>query len=199
MTGSRSSRRRYLTGLGVAAATVLAGCTSVSSVLDDGTPEPPSYDFLRQTPTNVADAVTLSLPEGVPAVEQPADAALVVLPDDTDVTPDVAVDWWLDGTGIALLGPNSEETHRAWKRSDAHHEAFEPPHGASDSSPDPELLVSFAIQDDLVTTYGFTWGHTDDPSDREVLTSLEDALAGEAEDGRPRGNATTLPPTTAES
>lgn len=198
MTGPRPSRRALLRALGVTAPTALAGCASISNGFDDRTPEPPSYDFLRQTPTHLDAAVDVSLPDGVPTVDRPADAALVVLPDDSDVSSEDAVDWWLDGKGIALVGPDCEATHHTWKRSDAYREAFEPPHGGGDSSPDPELLVSFAIEDDLVTTYRTTWGHTDDPGDREVLSSIEDALAGEADDGRPRGNATTLPETTAE-
>lgn len=196
MTGPCPSRRSYLAGFCTASATALAGCTSLTGVFDEDSPEPPSYDFLRQTPTHVDDAVDLTLPTVVPSVDRPADAALVVLPDDTDVSADMAVDRWLDGAGIALVGQESEPTFHAWQDSDPYEEAFEQ-RGRGDSEPDPELLVSFAVRNERVTTYRFTWGHTDDPSDRELLSALEDALSGEAEDGRPRGNATTMPATTA--
>ena len=197
MTGPRPSRRSYLAGLSAVAATALAGCTAIEGAFSRETPEPPSYDYLKQTPTYVADGVDLTLPAGVPRVDAVADAALVVLPDDTDMTAEVAVNRWLDGAGIALVGQESEATFHAWQSTDPYEETFDH-RGRADSSPDPDVLVTFAIGEELVGTYGTTWADTDDPSDRRVLSALEDALAVEAEEGRPRGNATATP-TTGES
>ena len=189
MTGPRLQRRTLLGGL-CATMSATAGCSASLPTGRDGTPVPPDYDHLRRTPTYVADGVALSLPDGVPRTTKPADAALIVLPADTHVDAATAVEWWIAGRGIALVGSAAERTFFEWQGSDAHHAAFDPPHPSGDSAPNPELLVSFAVGREYVTTYRHTWGNTDDPSDDALLESLEEALAGEAEDGRPRGRGT---------
>lgn len=182
-------RRCALAGLCAAAAAALAGCTASFPAARESTAAPPDYDRLRRTPTHVASAVDLSLPDGVPRAETPDDAALVVLPAETPTDAGTAVDWLVAGTGVALLGRESEPTLHRWQGSDAYRDAFDR-RGRSDADPDPELLVAFAVGREYVTTYRYTWGHTDDPSDEELLEALEAALAGEAEDGRPRGRGT---------
>ena len=190
MTGPHLPRRTLLGGLCATVSAATAGCAASLPTARDSTPVPPDYDHLRRTPTYVADGVTLSLPHGVPRIATPADAALIVLPADTHVAAATAVEWWVAGRGIALVGSAAERTFFEWHESDAYYAAFDPPHGSGDSSPNPELLVSFAVGREYVTTYRYTWGNTDDPSDNALLESLEEALAGEAEDGRPRGRGT---------
>lgn len=171
-------RRQCLLGL-VSALPLVSGCSTLPDALGDS-PTPPTYESLERTPVYVAPAVSLSLPDGVPRVDAPEDAELVVLPATTDVEPAKALDWLVSGAGVALVGDGSEATLRRWKSSPAYEERFEPSEGGSDSSPNPDLLVAFAVDRDYITTHRYTWGHTDAPSDEELLDALEDALTAEA-------------------
>lgn len=110
----------------------------------------------------------------------PGDAGLVVLPATTDVAPATAIDWPVAGRPVALVGAASEPTFHRWTDSDAYYDAFEPPHGRCDSTPDSELLVAFAVGRQYVAAHRHSWGHTDSPSDPELLEALETALRDEA-------------------
>ena len=179
MSGPRRTRRACLVGLSLPVASALTGCSTLLPARSESTPTPPSYEHLRRTAVHVDPGVSLDLPDGVQVVESPANADLVVLPAATDVTAATAVDWLAQETVVALLGADAEETWFRWQRSDEYRDTFDRG-GSADASPDPELLVAFAVGVEYVSTHRSTWGHTDDPSDAEVLSALEEALADEA-------------------
>jgi hypothetical protein len=165
----RLSRRRVLAGLGAAASGFLAGCGSTS---DEGTPATPTFERLDVTSVHVADDLALSVPAAVPTVGSRANAELLVLPGDAAVGAAGVADWLADGKVLGLLGPAAEATWLDWADSEAVAEHFDT-EGVSDANPDPQLLVAAAV-DRSLPTYRTTWG--DEPTDRDVLVALDDAL-----------------------
>ena len=165
---TKPTRRDVLRASGVVAVGALAGC----SALGDDTPEEPSYRQLPTTAVYVADGVDLSVPPEIETVSDPVNADLVVVPADTSVTAEQAVQWLADGRAVALLGDAAEETWHAWTGSADYRDTFDT-EGYADSDPDPELLVAGAIGLD-VTTYRYSWG--EGPSDEDVLGALDESL-----------------------
>lgn len=163
------TRRRLVRNAGVALSVAAAGCGTLPG---DGTPDEQSYDRLQQTAVYVADDVSLSLPEEIPTVTATNNADLLVLPGDTDIEAQQAVDWLADERILALLGGSAEDTWLSWARSDAYDDTFQD-EGVSDSEPDPQLLVAAAVGLH-VTTYRHSWG--DGPRDRDVLRKLDEDL-----------------------
>lgn len=164
------TRRQALAGVGVAVLGAVAGCGKAAP--DDASADQ-SYTTLHQTPTYVADGVGLSVPDEIPTVTATNNADLLVLPDDTDVEAEQAVDWLAADRAIALLGDAAERTWLAWARSDAYAETFDD-RGFGDGEPDPQLVVGAAVGLH-VSTYRHTWGNG--PSDRDVLQALDEDLA----------------------
>ena len=112
----------------------------------------------------------------------PTNADLLVLPGDTDVGAERAVDWLAADRVLALLGEAAEPTWLSWARSDVYRDAFEG-EGVGDGDPDPQLLVAGTVGLH-VTTYRRTW--SDGPRERDVLRALDETLVDLA--GRtPRG------------
>lgn len=163
------SRRRVLAGVGAAAVGAVAGCGGIAHN------EPPDADYavLTHTPTYVADDVDLSVPEAVPTVSATTNADLLVLPGDTDVGAEQAVEWLAADRVVALLGEAAERTWIEWAESEAYGDAFDD-RGLADADPDPQLLVGAAVGLH-VRTYRHTWGNG--PDDRDVLAALDEDLA----------------------
>lgn len=164
------TRRRVLAGAGTALASALAGCGMFSG---DDPPDDPEYTRLQRTAIYVDASVDLSVPDDLPSVTATNNADLVVLPGDTGVSAEQAVDWLAADRAIALLGDRAERTWLAWTRSDAYNDAFDG-RGSSDAEPDPQLLIAAAVGLH-VPTYRHTWGNG--PSDRDILQALDEALA----------------------
>lgn len=163
------TRRQALAGAAVATLGAVAGCGRAAP---DSSGDR-SHAVLHQTPTYVADGVDLTVPEEIPTVNATNNADLLVLPGDTDVEAQRAVDWLAADRAVALLGDGAERTWIAWARSDAYAETFDD-RGFGDSEPDPQLLVGAAVGPH-VSTYRHTWGNG--PSDRDVLRALDEDLA----------------------
>lgn len=163
------TRRRALASVGVALLGAVAGCSDFT----EPSTEEQSYPTLRQTPVYVADGVELSIPENVPTVSATTNADLLLLPGDTDVAAEQAVDWLAADRTIALLGNAAERTWIDWAGSDAYADAFED-RGLADGDPDPQLLVGAAVGLH-VPTYRHTWGN--EPDDRDILEALDEDLA----------------------
>lgn len=164
------TRRQFLQASAAVAVGAVAGCSTLtgSDQVDDL-----AFDRLQQIAVHVDDAVDLAVPAEVQTVSEPHNADLVVVPADTDVTAEVAVNWLADERAIALVGEDAEPTWFTWAKSDPFAETFDR-EGLADGDPDPTLLVAAAIDLD-VTTYRHTWG--DGPRDRDVLRALDEAMA----------------------
>lgn len=159
-----------LAGVSAAMTAMVAGCSALQT---DEPAEDQQYTALLTTAVYVADDAELSIPEEIQTVNAANNADLIVVPDDTDVDAEQAVEWLADGRAIAVLGDGSEATWLAWAQSDPFADAFDQ-NGLSDSEPDPYLLVAAA--DGLkVPTYRRSWG--DGPRDRDVLHALDEILA----------------------
>lgn len=167
------TRRQALAGTGATLVGTIAGCASLpDEESEDGPAGESAYERLQRTAVYVDSDVDLSIPDDVPTVSAPNNADLIVLPGDTEVGAERAVDWLADERVLALLGDESEPTWLAWVRSDVYTDTFRG-EGAGDAEPDPNLLVAAAI-DVTVTTYRFTWG--EGPRDRDVLQRLDETL-----------------------
>lgn len=166
----RLTRRQVLAGAGIAAIGAVAGCSGVGG---DDSPEEQEYTTLYQTPVYVADGVELAFPDEVPIVDAPINADLLVLPGNTDVEAEQAVDWLAADRAIALFGDAAEGTWISWVRSDAYSDTFDD-QGVADGEPDPQLLVGAAVGLH-VPTYRHTWGS--EPQERDVLEALDEDLA----------------------
>lgn len=179
--GPRRPRREVLGGMAVFLTGTVAGCGgSIPSLSgDSSTTSPVSYEYLERIQVYLSPAVSLSLPAGVSEAASPAKADLVVLPATTDVEAVTAIDWLVAGKGIALVGADAEPTIHRWKDSRAYRDAFESS-GRSEANPQPELVVAFARGNQYISKHSTTWGHTDDPTDSELLRALERALRVEA-------------------
>lgn len=167
------TRRGVLQAGGVVALGAVAGC---SALLGTDPPEDQTYEQLHRTALYVDDGVDLSVPDDVPTVRATTNADLVVLPAETDVEPEQAVDWLADERAVAVLGDGAEGTWLEWARSDAYGDAFGRD-GRSDAEPDPTLVVAVAVDTD-VTTYRHSWA--DGPRDRDILRELDETMADAA-------------------
>lgn len=165
------SRRRALRAGGVALLGSFAGCSALQT--DSADADDLSFERLHVTAVYVADGVELSTPGVVETVDNPHNADLLVLPDDTDADAEQVVEWLADDRVLALLGDESEATWLSWARSDAFSDAFEN-EGYSDSEPDPSLLIGSKIGL-YVKTYRRSWA--DGPRNRDVLRALDETLA----------------------
>ena len=166
---THQTNRRAVLGSGLAVLAALAGCSALS---DAGQTGDISYEHLPSTAVYVDETVDLSFPDEIQTVRATNNADLLVLPDDTDVDAEQAVDWLADERVVALVGEESESTWLAWVRSDAHESAFDN-EGYAEANPDPYLLVAAAIGVHT-TTYRRSWA--DDPRDRDLLRALDETL-----------------------
>lgn len=167
-------RRQALAATGAALVGALSGCVTVPGGGSSGEPaDTDEYERLQRTAVYVEDGVDLSIPDDVPTVNATNNAGLIVLPGDTTVDAERAVDWLADERVLALFGDDAENTWLTWARSDVYSDAFRG-QGVADGDPDPDLLVAAAI-DVTVTTHRYTWGQG--PDDRDVLQGLDEALA----------------------
>jgi hypothetical protein len=169
-TRSHSSRRRMLA---TAAAGVLASVAGCSLPGDAESTAAPSRETLEDAKLYVDEAVDLALVSTVTTVASPADADLVVLPDDTDVEAATVVEWLQADRAVALLGRDAEPTWIKWRQSDAFADAYGR-QAVGDAEPDPDLVVG-AERGDIVASYSHTW--SDDYDDRDVLDALDEILA----------------------
>jgi hypothetical protein len=168
--------------------TGLAGCGSLGS--ERGTRTPNRYRYLQNETVYIDGSLSVSLPAPLSSTPTPTDADIVLLPATTETDAATAVEWFTDGKYVGLLGHDSEDTYHRWKRSDAYADAFGEPAvigesrgggggggaGSGGGGEPPELVVAWRLKPTLVTTHRATWGHTDAPSDREILTALNRAL-----------------------
>lgn len=166
-----------LAGAGAALAAAVTGCAALPG---DDAPQNQTYERLQRTAVYVADGVDLSVPEEVQTVNAAGNADLLVLPGDTGVDAETAVDWLAAGRVVSLLGGAAEATWLSWARSETYRDAFGEG-GFGDSEPDPELLVATARETD-VTTYRRSW--SDEPRNRDVLRALDETLV-DIETGTP--------------
>lgn len=169
MTGPHPTRRQVLAGTAATSVASLTGCTTLRG---EGSTDEPSYERLPQTAVYVDDGVDLTLPDEVETVRGEENADLLLLPDDTGVSADTAVDWLVDERAVALLGDDAQDTWLDWTESEAYRNAFES-RGRGEASPAPQLLVG-AYGDGHVTTYRKTWANG--PDDRDVLAELDEIL-----------------------
>lgn len=160
--------------MGAALVGTVSGCSTVPGPESNDEPaDDGSYERLERTAVYVDDGVDLSIPEGVQTVSATNNADLIVVPGDTAVDAEQAVDWLADERVLALLGDDAEKTWLRWARSDVYADAFRGA-GVADGEPDPDLLIG-AANDVTVTTHRYTWA--EGPDDRDVLQGLDEALA----------------------
>lgn len=171
-SGSRANatRRRLLACLSAGTVSGLAGCAALGG---DDTPRDLQFERLQTTAVYVDEDADLSMPEEVETVGAPTNADLLVLPGDTDVGAERAVDWLAADRVLALLGEAAEPTWLSWARSDVYRDAFEG-EGVADGDPDPQLLVAGTVGLH-VPTYRRTW--SDGPRERDVIRALDETLA----------------------
>lgn len=84
----------------------LAGCPD--SLSDSSTSEEQTFDRLDTTSIYIADSVKLSLPQAIQTIPEPSNADLLILPAETAVDAQQAVEWLLDDRIIAILGYDSQ-------------------------------------------------------------------------------------------
>lgn len=142
----------------------------------------------------VTDGLSLSVPDAVTEVDDPAEADVVLLPATTDRAAAELVGWLRAGTRVALVGDGAQETWIGLQDSDAYAEAY-PDHRAravacsgsgsgsgegetTDCEP-PGLLVAWTPPEGPPTTYRRTWGDTESPSDAELFAGLAAAFESE--------------------
>jgi len=175
---SVSLSRRALLAAGVSTVgSALAGCSSLGRT---PTPEQPFATLDRQTVA--LDGVDLSVPNSVSTASEPADAGVVVVPGDTDRSPNRTAEWIADGRVVALLGDDCGATWNSWVMTSAFATKFDVM-GAEWGEPGADLVVGGTVGLNLVT-YGRTWEGT--PSDSEIFRKL-DSIASDIED-RTGGN-----------
>lgn len=178
------TRRSTLCASGIALLGSLAGCAALSTEPSD--PEDLTFERLDTTAVYVDDGVDLSMPSEVETVDGRNNADLLLLPDDTTVDGEQAVEWFADDRVIALLGDSSEAKWLSWARSDAFRDTFKN-EGYSDSEPDPSLLVGAKVGL-YVTTYRRSW--TGEPRDRDILRALDEVLVAVEKETPPAQTAT---------
>lgn len=170
-----STRRDVLAGAGFAVTAGLAGCQRWLGGEASPTQAPPSYDHLAERSVYVADDLELSVPSPISPVASRDDADLLVLPPDTSVSAEQAVEWLANERVVALVGPEAESTWLRWASSDAYADAFGSG-GLSETEPKPDLLVAFPERG-LIVTDRTTWGNDYDA--RDVFEAIEEALGPE--------------------
>jgi hypothetical protein len=168
-------RRSLLAALGAGGLAAVAGCGALAGDGDRPTETPVRYDYLTARTVYLASGVSLTLPADTPEADDPDDADLLVLPEDPDVDPETGIDWLAAGTGVAFVGSGGQATLIEWLESDAYDEVFGSG-GIGEASPPPDFLLAFGIDRQYVSTYGYTWNDTDDPSNRRYLVGIEEAL-----------------------
>lgn len=175
-------RRTLLASLAAGGLASAAGCAALTGDPDRGDESPgdtadpgPDYTRLARRQVYVAPDLSLSLPADVPQVASPDAAEVVVLPGATDVGAETGIGWLAAGTGVALVGSESQPTLVEWLESDAYAEQFES-EGMAVASPAPDFLVAFGVDRQYVSTHRYTWNDVSSPSDERYLTALEDAL-----------------------
>lgn len=143
-------------------------------VLSDGSPdaEDLTFDRLDVRAVYVADEAEISMPAEIETVDDPYNAHVLVLPDETDVDAEKVLEWLIDDGVVALLGDEAEAAWLSWDRSEAFEDAFAN-EGYSDAEPDPSLVTGAKIGI-YVKSYRHSWG--DDPRDRDVLRALDETL-----------------------
>jgi hypothetical protein len=167
------TRRRLLAGAGAALLGATAGCANVTGGWvggDDG--EDRELQRLDETTTYRADGVDLTLPETVPAAGSAGAAELLLLPGDTDVETDQAVDWLAGGKRLALVGSESEPTWLEWAGSEPFTRQFDN-EGIGDGTPDPQLVAAHAV-DNFVYRYNHTW--EGGPDDQQLVWGIDEFL-----------------------
>lgn len=167
------TRRRLLAGAGAALLGATAGCANVTGgwvASEDG--EDRELRRLDETTTYSADGVDLTLPEAVPTVGTAAEAELLLLPGDTDVGAEQAVDWLAGGKRLALVGIESEPTWLEWASSEPFTRQFDN-EGIGDGSPDPQLLGAHAPEN-FVYRYNHTWAGG--PDEQQLVWGLDGIL-----------------------
>jgi hypothetical protein len=190
VTDGTPTRRECLGALSIPLVGALAGCGA--GFAEETTPTPRSDDALQDLALFVGGGLSLSVPDGVDAVEDPADADVIVLPASTERSAATAVEWLGAGKRVALVGEAAQDTWLDWQDSDAYADAYPDHRGrangcaaggsgsgggsgtATDCEP-PELLVGWDPAEGPPTTYRKTWGGTDDPSDEQVFASVDAA------------------------
>lgn len=170
------SRRETLYISGVALLSSLSGCPD--SLSDTSTPEEQTFDRLDTTTVYVADSVELSLPPAIQTVTEPSNADLLILPDDTAVDAQRAVEWLLADRIIALLGDDSQPKWLSWVQSDAFRDTFENG-GYAKSKPTPYLVVGAKIGQ-YYKPYSASFGG--EPNDQSILRALDDDLVDIADE-----------------
>jgi hypothetical protein len=166
------TRRRLLAGAGAALLGATAGCANVTGGWVAGDDEDRELQRLDETTTYRADGVDLALPDGVPTVGTASEAELLLLPGDTGVGTERAVDWLAGGKRLALVGIESEPTWLEWARSEPFTRQFDN-EGYGDGSPDPQLVAAHAV-DNFVYRYNHTW--KSGPDERQLVWGLDEAL-----------------------
>lgn len=162
-------RRNVLAATSTVLLGAVAGCPAFA---DEDSIDDIEFERFHQTPVYLADDVELSMPEEIQTVSEPADAELIITPDEPDVPPEQAAEWLADGRILALLGDEAENTWLSWVRSDAFDEAFDI-QGIAEGEPDPDLLVGVAI-DQQPTRYNRTWERG--PHESDILKAVDEIL-----------------------
>ncbi|NHX36457.1 MULTISPECIES: hypothetical protein [Halolamina] len=171
---SISGRRRALLAAGVSVAGTLAGCSGLGE-----SPTEQPFAALDRQRVYLDDGVDLSAPDAVPTGSEPSDAGVVVVPGDTERSPNRAAEWIADRRTVALLGDGCGDTWNSWVMTSAFATDFDVM-GAEWGQPDADLVVGTAIGLNLVT-YGRTWEGM--PSDTEIMQEL-DSIASDIEGRR---------------
>lgn len=148
----------------------LAGCPD--SFSGSSTSEEQTFDRLDTTSIYIADSVELSLPQVIQTTPEPSNADLLILPAETAVDAQQAVEWLLDDRIIAILGYDSQPKWLSWVRSNAFNDAFEN-RGYSKSEPTPYLVTGARIGA-YYKPYKSSFGG--DSNDRTVLRAMDNHL-----------------------
>lgn len=163
-TAPERTRRTILVGL---ASVTLAGCMTTNSSQDV------TYRHLNSEPLYLGSSFDATLPDTVTRVDDPTEATIAVLSEETTVTGDRAVDWLRHGTPVAVAGRPAEANLQSLLTAGSYRQHFD---SNLDASGDEEYLVA-AVAPDREREWLATL-LADSEFDNPIARSLDDILSG---------------------
>lgn len=169
---SRRTRRAALAAA-TGALAGFSGCVGAVRTAGRTRTDEPSYERVQATAVYRAEGVGLGLPAGVETVADPAEAGMVLVPDETDVNAETVVRWLSARRVVAIVGANALATWLDWTGTDAYRSRYGDTFG--ETRPPPRVVVAGAIDGEVTAFRYGTAGGT--PTADQVREALETGLA----------------------